>query len=365
MLLSAPDNQTIKNLILEYVSTGKEGPQAILDLRKVCSTTKNVVDSLESSVSRRVHSNLHITIRLRYYGSQPIRTFEEAAERFYIYPPPPGVVSLELDLWKISFNEEVRTKYPTLFYFWKTRMEMLKSDSNVALFEILGKPQALKSLTCRITDGTHFPPLLFEVETLHVYQLDKVEINFYKQVASNNSLKKISTTLSNPPGILEGLQVILQLKNTTSFLLELEGFSNLYRFDKKDLQEFISVAAFSNSVIRISRLNEQDMEHIYQIAKDSETAKRFLKCFIGLEIPSGKAGTMRLLRQNEFPSLDFIKLDLSPDYDQRDLIEMQNCLPRTLTVLHSYKMLNPTAYIPATLTMLAMWDIHQPTPIER
>jgi len=102
-------------------------------------------------------------------------------------------------------------------------------------------------------------------------------------------------------------------------------------------------------VIRISRLNEQDIEYIFQISKDSETARRFIKCFTGLEIPSGKVGTIRLLKQNAFPSLEFIKLGLSPDYDQRDLIEIQNCLPRTLIYLHSYKILNPTAYTPATL----------------
>jgi len=86
----------VETVLLPFVSSGKDGLRAILNLRLVCKTTKSWVDCLPSSQARRVFSKACIKFNFSYY-----RTFH----RFINYEPPFGITSLCLIFEEISEGE--------------------------------------------------------------------------------------------------------------------------------------------------------------------------------------------------------------------------------------------------------------------
>jgi len=102
---------------------GEGEPQSILNLRKVCTPTKERLDTLNTHTREKLFFRILISF-----------TFNPAnIQKFRNNPPPPGATSVI-----IRDNEETRShtrdlkhSFTTFFSFWERKMHALVTDYSI------------------------------------------------------------------------------------------------------------------------------------------------------------------------------------------------------------------------------------------
>jgi len=125
--------------------TGEGGPQAILNLRKVCSSTKEWIDTLNTQTREKVFFSIPISFKIN----------PENIQKFHDNPPPPGATSIivrddgERKLHKRELESMERGSFPTFFTFWEHKMAALVTENSTVPLQEFGLgvdvlPQNLK-----------------------------------------------------------------------------------------------------------------------------------------------------------------------------------------------------------------------------
>jgi len=112
---------SVESRIVEFVSSGVEGIEAVLNLRLVCKTTKAWVDYLPIRQAHRVFSKTFVTTR-------NYQVTEEYVSKLKEFPPPNGVTNLHLEFHPRNDPKNEDTSLEKFFEFWSPRVERLSLE---------------------------------------------------------------------------------------------------------------------------------------------------------------------------------------------------------------------------------------------
>jgi len=193
---------------------GEGGPQAILNLRKVCSSTKEWIDTLNTHTSEKVFFRIPISFKID----------PENIQKFHAHSPPPGATSII-----VRDNGEMKTRlrdlkdsFPTFFTFWEQKMTALVVFKNsIVPFQkyCLGEdaiPQKLRYFQSNcdfVFDGK-----LTNLEHLEVAIFKRFQhppnLPFFSTLASKKTLKrlKISSGIAYEDESLNGFKLLIDTR---------------------------------------------------------------------------------------------------------------------------------------------------------
>jgi len=151
----------VSDLYICQIASGESGPMAVLNLRKVCQDTKQLVDySLSPSVSKRVFSEIVAKVNLtptcepnEVMNHRLFHDHDSAIRRnvlcdFKRGPPPPGVTSLQIDgADSLLLHEDEDQELKQFFVsYWSPKLDYLHVDGYFDGLEELFPSAPLKVL---------------------------------------------------------------------------------------------------------------------------------------------------------------------------------------------------------------------------
>jgi len=268
----------VTELLLEYVASE---PRAVLNLRRVCSTTKRWIDSLRPSQANRIFSRLPITLNFTWMG----------LENFERIPPPPSASVLKFStVGAISIlKEEFRLKklqkpFPTFCAFWRHKMFRLFVDNySLELLNALGIPKALRNLICTneiVETETH--PTLLQLESITCDYESQPSLKFFRHIARSRSLKRLSLSVCSfsldnreypyDSKRFEGAQIVLDSKrspNNADFHIDFHfagcDYGSYFPIANCEVESFLASIAASTASIRMFRVPNILAEQILRI----------------------------------------------------------------------------------------------------
>jgi len=102
----------VENLIVQFVSSGDDGIEAVLNLRQVCKTTKAWVDNLPHEQARRVFSKAFVSARID-------QVTEDYVTSLCKFPPPVGLTTLHLQvIFRPNHIQNDNIHLEKFFEFW-------------------------------------------------------------------------------------------------------------------------------------------------------------------------------------------------------------------------------------------------------
>jgi len=242
--LCSPGGRDISARILQHLVKAEGGLQAVLNLRRVCLITKQLVNELPANGGRRIFSNATVRIDLDQ---------EEVVENFLKFPPPIHITSLRLE--HVSYITE--EKFPALqkfCRFWGRNVRCLR-NLEIDCFDLPSEYaerffhelciattfRSFRSLDLMdIEDGTDFPEFIFNMEKLTFdsgiwsgNEVDQERPNgeFYDRLLlpkTLNRLRSFSVDQDNCPiKDIDGVKQLIEAKsNDPGFRLELKFDGN-------------------------------------------------------------------------------------------------------------------------------------------
>jgi len=192
---------------------GEGGPQAILNLRKVCSFTKEWIDTLDNHTWEKVFFRIPISFTIN----------PENIQKFHENPPPPGATSIILrdNGEKSSNTRHLKDTFPTFFTFWEKKMIALVTDDSMEPLISFGPgadivPQNLKYFQSNC--DFDFYENLINWEHIEVAVFEKFEnlpdFSFFSKLASIKTLKRLEISFGfvyNRQSI-NGFQLLIDTK---------------------------------------------------------------------------------------------------------------------------------------------------------
>jgi len=178
--LCSPEGRDISSRILEHLVKAEGGLQAVLNLRRVCSVTKKLVDELPVNEGRRIFSNAIVRFGVEFEGILSDRVLISLTlEKFLESPPPKHITSLRL-IGLSDIPDEECHDLKRLCNFWGGKDRCLRSvevdflDLTTKLREgfmhELWISTSFRSLNAwnfmLIPLGADFPEFIFNIEDL-------------------------------------------------------------------------------------------------------------------------------------------------------------------------------------------------------
>jgi len=322
-LLALPGD--VAELLLDYVASE---PQAILNLRQVCTTTKGWVDFMRPSQAKRIFSTIPIHIDLN----------KNDVEKFEKFPPPPLASALKLqeiyccepnrDLKSWELLKSKKTTFPAFFGFWESQMSTLIVNTySTALLETLGTPKALRNLTSTWDTGETHPSLL-QLETV-TYHHCEPSVDFFRDMASSQSLKRLSVVSCNSQKtarLIELVQIVIDAKrNAINFQLDL--YVRCWDFENKEdeVRTFLASFAASASSIRLFGVSNKLAEQVLRLRiKDDRdgSTRRFFESIQSMDHEGELENSCFFLEQSMFRNLKKLSMVI-PEGNEARLAVMQ------------------------------------------
>jgi len=108
----------VESKIVEFVSSGDEGIEAVLALRQVCKTTKSWIDNLPSRIAARVFSKAFVSVRND-------QVTEDYVAKLNQFTPLNGLTTLHLTLYFVPDTDQDSNQFKKFLDFWCGRLEKI------------------------------------------------------------------------------------------------------------------------------------------------------------------------------------------------------------------------------------------------
>jgi len=307
-------------MLLSYISAGKDGNQALLNLRKVCSTTKSWIDELSPSQKRRFSPNLQVSIFL----------CRKNIADFLLSPPPYKVTSLKLanTIYLCSYSSrnghsvEETQLIKSFVAFWCPKLEYLEIERvTKEVVDYFGPSTTLKRIRC-----TYISDDLAKLEGLESLSIRNTNtygdrVSFCVQMAARENLKNLEIRWQTQD--LKGLTTLINTKRRDT-VFTLTAWVCIKRnrngnplnvveiwpdADLDTLKQFVFAVANSSSSICLTRLADSALSTIVEVTEDDDdktTLNNFFSKVGWTEFLYVKdlGFIMDLVKGNKFPNLE-------------------------------------------------------------
>jgi len=342
---------------------GEGGPQAILNLRKVCSFTKEWIDTLDTHTREKIFFRIPISFTINPKNIQ----------KFNKNPPPPGATSIIIrDNGETRSNtRDLKQSFPTFFTFWEQKMTALVTDYSIVPFQKFGLgedviPQKLKYFQSNC-DFVYDKKLMnwehIEVAIFNRFEKEP-DLSFFSTLASIQTFKRLEITsecMFREQESINGFQLLMETKKHEkdfSLIVHLDAYMPNHTWNSV-LGSLLSSSyqiQLSMSLMKVSA-TMQDLK----LNKSMQT--KFLQAIYQLKIHDDSYETVhhRLnnLNLHLFPNLKAFKWK---DYVVRGTPEdtlfnnlcsnIASSLPKSLQYLQISRMPFITLSLPESLTYI-------------
>jgi len=314
-LLQSGDEE-LKQYLLSFVTSGKDGFNAALTLREASSVLKAWIENIRHSQLKKIFSKGQVKIN---FGSYQTRYEDEDYGRLQILrdfldtPPPSLVTSLSLVgvelISKLELTPKQKTLWLSFVEFWCAKLEFLEVDyiDNLpcltkSLVNYLLSAPDLKRLQVGHLKLLEYPPeiprslisssnlllpqRLFHVESLSINNLELnafASTQFFSYLTANNNLKVLELT-SVPNSLLGKISEFITMNKSKSGLcisLQLtEAIDAIpHRPAVRSYRKLVAAVAGSELAIRIRRIGMSFLlvSHIKDTFS-AEVVRKFYEC---------------------------------------------------------------------------------------
>jgi len=333
------DLSPVKEILVDFCAGGKQGYQTLLNLRLVCKTTKNWVESLPPAISRRIFQDviLHVEVtrqNLSHYLESPFSSIripnlycEEREESF------------DIDILENEKDVQLIMNFVSI---WKPRIESMEQIyCPLPLLPIMANLPKLRSYQCHqlftnISDNEYEVSSLFEnfpfgIERLsitHVYLNPPQKKAFYDNLIANAATLKYFGTapfyndfddiFSPPshrypedlPGTIQCLRQLLETKKYDpdfTLVLNFKGYSReISNEHKTALLDSVKSLLSSASNIQLHSFPEEYLQEVERVLEDDQVQKL---CNLVYSVPHVLMYP-HLFMKYRFPNLNQIGLTL-------------------------------------------------------